>query len=176
MKFAYTFIFTIWTCASALEAQTYLYFQDSPGSDYYDYSWMELTPPSELERKQEPELRRFPVESSITPQQGVNSLRLKWRSVTGGKWLAIAAGDQWKEKDISDTDTLVFWLQSIEGIHSADLPMVFMEDITNKKSVFISISDWAENLEAGTWTRLAIPMSLFLGSGDGVDYTKIKAI
>jgi hypothetical protein len=157
-------------------AQTYLYFQDSPGSDYYDYSWMELTAPSELERKLEPDLRKFPVESVIPAQQGVNSLRLKWRSVSGGNWYAIAAGDQWKEKDISDTDTLVFWVYSIEGIAAQDMPSVFMEDITNRKSIFLSLSEWTEDLSAGVWTRITIPMSNFLNSGDGVDYTVIKTI
>ena len=49
---------------SGMQGQTYIYFQDSPDPDYYDYSWMELTPPSELERKVEPDLRKFPVESS----------------------------------------------------------------------------------------------------------------
>ena len=69
-------------------AQTYLYFQDSPDAEYYDFSWMELTAPSELERKVEPDLRKFPVESVIAAQQGINSLRLKWRSVAGGSWRA----------------------------------------------------------------------------------------
>ena len=171
-------LLVIWVCSAAgkLEAQSYLYFQDSPNNDYYDYSWMALTPPSELERELEPDLRKFPVESEIPAQQGVNSLRLKWRSVEGGNWFAIAAGDQWTEKDISDTDTMVFWLQSIEGINNQDLPDVFVEDVTNRKSVFIPVSDWSEDLEAGLWTRITIPMYLFLESGDGVDYTVIKTI
>jgi len=159
-----------------LQAQTYLYFQDSPNADYYDYSWMELTPPSELERKVEPDLRKFPVESEVPAQQGVNSLRLKWRSVSGGNWFAIAAGSNWTAHDISNTDSLVFWAQSIEGITNANLPRVFLEDLTNRKSIFISLSDWTENLPADLWTRIVIPMTLFLDSGDGVDYTKIKTI
>jgi hypothetical protein len=169
-------VFLILMVTGGVRAQTYLYFQDSPNSDYYDYSWMELTAPSELERKVEPDLRKFPVESAIPAQQGVNSLRLKWRSVSGGNWYAIAAGDQWKEKDISETDTLVFWLYSIEGISAQDMPSVFMEDITNRKSIFLSVSDWTEDLSAGVWTRITIPMSYFLDSGDGVDYTIIKTI
>jgi hypothetical protein len=157
-------------------AQTYLYFQDSPDADYYDYSWMELTAPSELERKVEPDLRKFPVESVIPAQQGTNSLRLKWRSVSGGNWYAIAAGDHWEEKDLTDTDTLEFWLYSVEGIDAEDLPSVFMEDITNRKSIFLAVSDWSDDLSAGEWTRITIPMSNFLESGDGVDYTIIKTI
>jgi hypothetical protein len=172
----YTLILLFVSMSLFLNGQSYLYFQDSPGNDYYDYSWMELTSPSELERKVEPDLRKFPVESVITAQQGVNSLRLKWRSVSGGSWLAIAAGDAWTAKDISDTDTMVFWLQSLEGIASGDLPQVFVEDVTNRKSIFIGLPGWSGDLPAGVWTRITIPMTLFLDSGDGVDYTQIKTI
>ena len=171
-----TWILLFITGSCFLQAQAYLYFQDSPNADFYDYSWMELSAPSELERKVEPDLRKFPVESVITAQQGVNSLRLKWRSVSGGSWLAIAAGDSWTAKDISNTDTLVFWLQSIEGIAGDDLPKIFMEDVTNKKSVFLPISDYQGNLAAGAWTRIIVSMASFLTSGDGVDYSKIKTI
>ena len=180
MKLRYTLIpavlILLTALSGALTAQTYLYFQDSPNADFYDYSWMELTAPSELERKDPPDLRKFPVETVIQAQQGVNSLRLKWRSVTGGNWLAIAAGDQWVAKDISDTDTLVFWFYSVEGIASTDLPQIFMEDVTNKKSIFLSLSGWSADLPSGQWTRITIPMSQFLDSGDGVDYTRIKTI
>ncbi len=158
-----------------LHGQTYLFFQDSPDNGFYEYSWMELTGPSELERMP-PDLRKFPVESLVAAHQGVNSLRLKWKSVDGGTWLAIAAGDAWTAKDISSTDTLIIWMQSVEGIASADLPKVFMEDVGNQKGVQIPVPDWSGDLSAGVWTRIAIPMRLFLTSGDGVDYTEIKTI
>ncbi len=171
----YTLILLLLTASLISNGQTYLYFQDSPDEGLYDYSWMDLTAPSELERTGG-ELRKFPVESVITPQQGVNCLRLKWRSMAGGNWVAIAAADSWAAHNISDTDTLAFWLQSIEGLSSAGLPKVFMEDVSNKKSIFLSISDYQGDLAAGVWTRVVIPMTGFLASGDGVDYTKIKTI
>src|SRR4030042_3080217 len=160
---------------TALNAQTYLYFQDSPSSGYYDYSWMELTAPSELERMGT-DLRRFPVESVISAHQGVNSLRLKWRSKPGGGWFAIAAGSSWTEKNISTADTLMFWLYSVEGIAETNLPKIFMEDITNKKSNFQLLSPWTNDLAAGVWTRVTMPMSQFFNENDGTDFTKIKTI
>jgi hypothetical protein len=158
-----------------LNAQTYLYFQDSPTTDFYDYSWMELTAPSEIERYGS-DLRRFPVESVIPAYQGVNCLRLKWRSNEGGGWFAIAAGNNWTEKDISNADTLMFWLYSVEGISENDLPKVFVEDITNKKSTFQLLSPWIDDLSAAEWTRVAIPMSQLFNENDGTDFTKIKTI
>jgi exo beta-1,2-glucooligosaccharide sophorohydrolase (non-reducing end) len=156
-------------------SQVFLYFQDSPSADYYDFSWMELTSPSELERKGT-DLRKFPVESVIPPVQGINSLRLKWKSVSGGDWVAIAAGNNWTEKDLSGADTLLFWLYSVEGLNSADLPRIFMEDINNVRSTKQLFSSWCDNLAGGQWVRVKVPMSLFLGAGDPVDFTKIKTI
>jgi hypothetical protein len=158
-------------------AQVYLYFQDSPSDEYYDYSWMELTPPSELERKGElEEPRRFPVETTIEPSQGINSLRLKWKSVSGGSWVAIAAGIDWTDKNISSTDTLQFWLYSVEGIDSVNLPRIFMEDVDNVKTTMHLFSTWCNTLPAGQWVGVKIPMILFLDAGDPVDFTKIKTI
>jgi hypothetical protein len=156
-------------------SQVYLYFQDSPSNEYYDYSWMELTSPSELERKGV-DLRKFPVESVIAAAQGMNSLRLKWKSVTAGDWVAIAAGTDWTEKNISSTDTMQFWLYSVEGIDSVNLPLIFMEDINNIKTTKHIFSKWCYNLPAGQWVSVKIPMVIFLDAGDPVDFTKIKTI
>ena len=159
-----------------LHGQTYLYFQDSPSSDYYDFSWMELTAPSELERKGD-DLRKFPVESSTPAMQGTNSLRLKWRSVIGGDWVAIAAGESWEAHNLLQTDTLSFWLRSVEGLSATNLPKVFLEDIHNVKTTKHNFSTWSpSSLAAGNWVRIAIPMSQFLNAGDPVDFSVIKTI
>lgn len=155
--------------------QTWLYFQDSPDPVLYDYSWMELTPPSQLERKGNDQ-RKFPVETATPPIQGSNSLRLKWTSHPAGNWFAIAAGANWAEKDISDSDTLLFWLYSPTGQTAATLPKVFFEDVQNRKSAMIPAGNHTTDLLPDTWTRMAIPMNLFLNQIDPIDYTAIKTI
>jgi len=156
-------------------AQTYLYFQDSKMGEYYEYSWMELTAPSELERKGS-ELRRFPVETKIFPHRGLNCLKLTWKSVAGGDWVAIAAGNNWQEYDVSETDSLSFWLYSPEWIDSLQLPKIFLEDIFNTKTTKHIFSDRCVDLPDSQWIKVSIPMSLFFDAGDLVDYTKIKTI
>ncbi|MBW6490345.1 MAG: T9SS type A sorting domain-containing protein [Lentimicrobium sp.] len=153
--------------------QTYLFFQDSPANDLYDFSWMELTPPSELTRMGA-DLRKFPVEAIIPAIQGTNSLRLRWKSVSGGDWVAIAAPLNWANYNISDTDTLLFWLRSTEGLNKNNLPKIFLEDSNNVKTTKHIFSNWCPNLNSGVWTRVAIPMSLFFNYGDPVDFTRIK--
>lgn len=161
--------------ASVNYAQTYFYFQDSPSNDYYDFSWMEVTAPSELERLGA-DNRKFPVETGIPAHQGSNSLRLKWKSVSGGNWFAIAAGSGWTANDISAADTLVFYLRSESMLSKDLLPQIFMEDITNKKSDFHLISSWTEDLQAQSWTKIKIPMTTFFDANDGVDWSQVKTI
>ena len=179
MKNLYLFRIILLCCVIfptvAVKSQTYLYFQDSPDSDMYEYSWMELTAPSELERMGT-ELRRFPVDSETEAAQGLNSLRLHWKSAPAGGWFAIAAGLNWTEKNLTDTDTLHFFLYSFEGLLKENLPRVFMEDINNQKTSFHDFSSYSPDLQAGVWTRITIPMSVFLEAGDPVDFTKIKTI
>jgi len=155
--------------------QTYLYFQDSPTAGYYEYSWMELTSPSVLERGGT-DLTRFPVESAIPAQQGMNALRLHWTSAQGGDWAAIAAGLNWTAKDISNTDTLCFYLYSVEGISSENLPKIFMEDINNTRTTKIPLTPFSGDLIAGIWTRITMPVSQFISSSPLVDFTKIKTV
>lgn len=156
-------------------SQTYLYFQDSPTPLMYDYSWMELTPPSELTRLGT-DFRKFPVNEEVEAAQGMNSLSLTWKSVTNGNWFAIAAGLDWTAKDLTDTDTLHFFLYSMEDFNKQMLPLVFMEDVNNAKTTFHNFQPYCQDLLPNTWTRITIPMSLFLESGDAVDFTKIKTI
>ncbi len=173
-------IFLFWLILFSLaspfvEAQTYLYFQDSPDPDLYNESWMELVSPSELERKGT-DLRRFPVESNTPGPQGINSLRLKWTSKSGGNWFAIAAGTNWEAKNLTNTDTLSFYLYSVEGIVPANLPKVFLEDTQNKKSILISLTDYSTTLQANQWVRIKVPMVPFLTQADPIDYTQIKTV
>jgi hypothetical protein len=156
-------------------AQTWLYFQDSPDPNYYDFSWMEVYSPSVLEVTGS-DNRRFPVESFISAQQGINSLRLHWTSKAGGNWFAIAAGTDWTAKDISTADTLTFFLRSETGISKSLLPKVFFEDIYNTKSTFFSISVYASDLQPGVWTQIKVPMDIFLNAGDQTDFTVIKTV
>ncbi len=156
-------------------SQTYLFFQDSPDPASYDFSWMELTPPSELERTGE-ELRRFPVESSIPAKQGLNSLRLSWRSAGGGSWVAIAAGSGWAAKNLNGTDTLLFFVYPLQNISSDNLPLVFMEDTDNRKTSFHNIAPYAGQLLTGEWNRVAVPMQVFFDAGDAVMFNSIKTI
>lgn len=155
--------------------QVHLYFQDSNDPLLYDYSWMELTAPSELERLGSDQ-RKFPVESVLPAQQGVNALRLQWKSASGGGWYAIAAGTSWEAKNLTQSDTLSFWVYSVVGQSISSLPKVFFEDTDNNKSIMIPLATYGKNIPANTWTNLKLSMELFLGQVNPINYASIKTI
>lgn len=158
-----------------MNAQTYLYFQDSPESEFYEFSWLWVNAPSELELAGSDD-HRFPVEVGIVPEQGVNSLRLHWKSSSGGDWQAIAAGNGWAAKDVSDADTLLFFVYSDDGLSSGLLPSVFLEDTDNQQTSKFEVGTYSGDLPAGEWLRVVVPMEVFFNAGDPVNFTAIKTI
>jgi hypothetical protein len=174
MKKILSFLILI-LCLQMSYGQVYVYFQDSNDPTLWDCSWMELTAPSELERMGS-DLRKFPVESTVVAQQGVNSLRLQWKSVSGGDWYAIAAGTSWAAKNLTQTDTLSFWVYSVVGQSISSLPNVFFEDTDNNKSIKIPLAIYGKTIAPNTWTNLKIPMQLFLGQVNPINYSSIKTI
>lgn len=156
-------------------ANSYVYFFDSPQSDYYENSWLEVTSPSELEHGGSSD-RRFPVETVARPFMGTNCLRLSWRSVNGGSWVAISAGKYWQPHDISAADKISFWVYSQTDLAAIYLPKIFIEDMANKRSAKISLLPYSVNIPANQWTRITVPMSAFYNAADKVDFTQVKTV
>jgi len=156
-------------------SQSFQYFRDSKNPEYYEYSWMELTSPSELDRKGF-DLNKFPVDTILSPHQGLNCLSLHWKSTSTGNWFAIAAGENWIPKNISNCDTLLFWVNSVEAIISQNLPSVFFEDTLNQKSSFINLGLYCGDLQSNNWTKIEIPMDSFFSAVKQIDWTVIKTI
>ncbi len=171
----YFILILLFTGVSPAGAQTYLYFQDSPDPVFYDFSWLFVEGQSQLELAGYDD-HRFPVETEVSAHQGMNSLRLHWTSVAGGNWQAIAAGINWTAHDVSDTDTLLFYLYSDAGLQAGLVPTVFLEDVDNHQTTKFPVGDYAGDVPAGEWTRVVIPMHIFFDAGDPVDFTAIKTI
>jgi hypothetical protein len=170
-----TLVIGFFFCLHEAWPQSFQYFRDSKNPEYYEYSWMELNSPSELERKGF-DLNKFPVDTILSPHQGLNCLRLHWKSTGNGNWFAIAAGDIWIHKNISNCDSLLFWVYSVEGIMSQNLPSIFFEDTLNQKSTFINLSLYNPNLQSTSWIKIAVPMAAFYTAAKQIDWTAVKTI
>ncbi|MGE5401666.1 MAG: glucoamylase family protein [Ignavibacteriales bacterium] len=154
-------------------AQDYVFFSDSPDPVFYDWSWSFISGTSTVERKGE----KAPVDTAYH-YSGTNSLRMHWTSKAGGDWgLAIAEmGTPWPVHDITKKDSLSFWVYSTAAIAKADLPLMYLEDNTNKKSSRVMLSTAGVDIPANKWTKLQVALSLFTPGPQGADLTIIKTL
>ncbi len=152
-------------------SQDFIFFDDSPTSDSYDPSWGFVNSPSVLKRIGD----KFPVEDSIK-FMGINSLELSWRSVTNGDWGIAVAEPGWPGHDVTTKDFLTFWLYSETGISSINLPKVYLEDLSNVKTTSQKISDFSDDIIANNWTKIKIPINVFLDNPGLADLKQIKTI
>lgn len=172
MKFIYRFCFALIIVMSVqLLADDYVFFDDSPSNDSYDPSWGYVNAPSQLERVGE----KFPVSTDYY-FQGQNSLKLSWTSNSGGDWGIAVAGIGWPGRDVTQKDTLSFYVYSDTTIAAANLPLLYLEDLSNQKTDKVKMSDYIGDIPANEWYNIRFPLQPFKDNPGNADLTRIKTI
>jgi len=172
MKLIYRFTFVVvMVLAVQLVADDYVFFDDSPSDDSYDPSWGYVNAPSQLEWVGE----KFPVDTDHY-FQGQNSLRLSWTSNSGGDWGIAVAGIGWPPRDVNQKDTLSFWAYTDNGIASANLPLLYLEDLSNQKTDKIKMSAYIGDIPTDVWYNVRFPLQPFKDHPGDADLTRIKTI
>ncbi len=151
--------------------QDYIFFADSPTPVFYDASWGFANSPSTLEHLNS----KFPVTTDFS-LVGNYSLKLNWKSVTGGNWAMAVASMGWVGKDMSIKDTVYFDVFSESNVVIADMPKIYFEDLSNQKTGKISYSAFGKNIEANKWNKVKIPVQLFRDNVGTADLTRVKTI
>ncbi|MHB8854747.1 MAG: glucoamylase family protein, partial [Ignavibacteriaceae bacterium] len=156
-----------------VEAQTYNFFTDSPTNTSYDYSWGFYKSPSYLQIIGQ----KFPVDTNYK-HSGTNSLKLSWSSKAGGDWgIAVAeVGTPWPTHDVTKVDSLIFWVYSPSPIDSTKLPLLYLEDNNNLHTPTIQLSPYAPSIKANIWTKISVPVKVFVPGPNNVNLTIIKTI
>lgn len=163
----------ILTSAVAVKAQDYLFFSDSDIPTYYDPSYLNFSSPSELLTVNNV---KFPVVSD-TFYSGINALKLSYKSVAGGDWVAAVAAPGWPGRDATLKDSIVFMVYSAVSIDAVNLPMIFVEDLSNQRSTKISLGYYnPSGVPAGVWTKLWIPLDTLEQNPGTCDLTRVKTI
>jgi lysophospholipase L1-like esterase len=151
--------------------QDFIFFSDSPTSSFYDPSWGYVNVPSTLERVGD----KFPVSSEYS-LVGNYALKLNWNSKSGGDWGIAVAGIGWVGRDVTTKDTLELNVFTKAEIQANNLPYIFLEDLNNKKSTKLPMSNFTTNIDSGDWRQLHIPMKAFRDNPGAADMTRIKTV
>jgi hypothetical protein len=148
--------------APALRGDTKYYehsfFDNSLTPDAYFYSSGKPSAPSTLELVHS----HLPVNTGIfiTPP---NALQMTWQSAVNGGWDAEIRGVNFRNRRIQfQGDTLYLWCYSPQGIASADLPLVRLEDAGRNFSGPLPFGEFAGDLPAARWVQVKIPLSRFV--------------
>ncbi|MCX6151204.1 MAG: T9SS type A sorting domain-containing protein [Ignavibacteriales bacterium] len=155
-----------------LIAQDYVFFSNSPTSNFYDPSWGYANLPSSVERINN---EKFPVDNTHQ-YSGLNCLRLKWNSKASGDWGIAVAEQGWLPHDISTKDYLTFRVYTESTISNTDLPLIYLEDLNNNKTAKQNLLGFSNSISANTWTKISVPLNVFIQAPGLANPSIIKTI
>ncbi len=153
-------------------ASDYVIFNDSPNNTYYDPSYGFYNNPSVLILTNS---TKCPVDTAHK-YSGLNSLRLRWKSVSGGDWGIAIAAQGWISHDVTVKDSIIFRVFSAASIDSANLPTIYIEDTQNRKTPKQKLSKYINGIEKNIWLKISVPISIFETNPGNTDLTQIKTI
>ncbi|RPI70019.1 MAG: hypothetical protein EHM47_12880, partial [Ignavibacteriales bacterium] len=155
-----------------LNAQEYVFFSDSPNNSYYDPSFGFYNNGSVVVLVNSD---KIPVDVN-NKYSGINSLRVRWKSVSGGDWGVAVAEEGWIPHDVTLKDSIIFWTFSPADVDSVELPSLYLEDTQNRKTPKQKLSDFISVIEKNIWIKVSVPLSPFIQSPGSADLTDIKTI
>jgi len=106
---------------------------------------------------------RIPLDSGhcLVPP---DSLRLTWKSATGGDWQAmLKTRARYGLVNDFDGDTISLWCFSEEGLAPEQSPRIHLEDKDGAATFAIDVLDGRGALPAGQWTEVRLPVARFRG-------------
>ncbi len=106
-----------------------------------------------------------------------NSLKLNWKSIKGGNWLAEIKIGKWRNRDINfEGDMLSLWCFSEEGISRNELPDISVEDLRGKVSAKVNLKNIVNPIPSSEWSQIKIPLELLNKAKKNLDLHRIKII
>src|SRR4051794_7052368 len=137
----------------------HVFFDNSAADRSYFFGEAAVVAPSELEIVN----GKLPVETAHF-KSPPNSLRLNWKSASGGDWhVTLKAPDRYVRDHRFDGDTLSLWCFSEKELEPGDAPKVFVQDSTGAGVTTIALLANRGSLPAGKWTEVRLPFSKFAG-------------
>lgn len=170
-KFILTIVFALYVC-NVIFAQPYIFFNDSPNNNYYPYSQGSYTSPSIVLLTNTDKL---PVDAT-RKYSGLNALRMRWVSSTGGDWGVIIGGNNFTVYDATIKDSITFRVFALAEIDSIYLPAMYLQDIQNNQTGRIPLAGYLNHMPANEWIRVSVPLDPFFQSPGNADLTHVVGI
>lgn len=147
-------------------------FTESSHARYHDYSYVNVTAPSVFTTVQAGKIST----DSTYYHSGKTSLKLDYKGVQGGNWMACVAGSNWTAFDISKHKEIQFWVYATTLIPEVDLPNIYLESMTGQSTSKLLLSAYINQIPAATWTKVTVPIEDFKTVSPTFTYDNVKTI
>jgi exo beta-1,2-glucooligosaccharide sophorohydrolase (non-reducing end) len=148
-----------------------VFFENSSAAGSYYHSTATAVAPSELKIVD----GKCPVDDEhfVSPP---NSLRIKWRSASGGDWrVTVKAPTHYGRQQEFAGDALVFWCYSEEELRAEDSPRISLQDANGAATPTIDLLALHGPLAAKQGTRVTLPLTAFGALFGGTEDSKFDA-
>ena len=137
----------------------HVFFDNARHGNNYHYSNGESFYPSKLSLID----YKLPTDS-IHFLSAPNSLKLQWKSGSGGNWNMSMQKKRWRGQASFIGDTLSFWCFTEKSISSDLLPKLTLQTRKGKKTPAVAFSDLVgeEILPSGKWVQIKVPFKRFV--------------
>lgn len=168
-------------------AQEVFFFSEGTDNTFYDQgvvnksnlgeSMFEFTHPPGLPQYNDK------VPCSTIAHKGSTSLKFNYTSAENGNWHLIIYRSNWSTADISDLDSLSFYLYSENDFPATALPLIGYRAVNKSgtgdvNSQLFSLENYNGNITANEWTKVKFPLSVLFNDSESndLDFKKVKGI
>lgn len=123
------------------------------------------------------------IPCSTSAWKGNSSLKFNYTSASNGNWQVTIYRKDWSTADITNMDSLSFYLFSESGIPASALPLVGLK--ANKKSgggdavsKLYALGDYNTGVQAGKWTKIRLPLDIVINDPENqnMNFGEVKGV
>ncbi len=152
------------------QSQEVVFFTDGTNTNYYDQGILDKTNlgSSTFEFTYPPGMPQYndKVPCSATAYKGTSALKFNYFSSANGTWKVSIYRNDWSAANLTNTDSLSFYLFSGNEFPDTALPLIAIKtalvsgtgEIT---SSLFKLSDFNSNIKKGEWNRIVFPLEKF---------------
>ncbi len=153
-----------------LHSQEVIFFTNGTTTTFYDQGIVDKVNlgASTFEFTYPPGLPQYndKVPCTTAAYQGNSSLKFNYFSSANGNWKASIHRSDWSSANLTNSDSLSFYLYPVENFPDTALPLIAIKtalaggsgEIT---SSFYKLSDFNSNIQKGVWNRIVFPLDEF---------------
>ncbi len=186
-KLNISFLSILLVCSFSAHTQEFFFFTEGTDETFYDQGLVNVGTlnGSFFEHTHPPGLPQYndKVPCSTMAFQGSTSLKFNYTSAAGGNWQASIHRPGWATTDLSEPDSVSFYLYAEAGLPASALPLMGLRAAKKSgtgdvNSGFVPINAYNQDIPSSRWVRVKFPLEPFKTSSENsdLDFTKTKAV